>query len=244
MSETTIATPNLTALEGILFDIGDTLLQISYDLEAGIRRLMELVDQTKTIGYPEARRIGDELGKSSEIVRLGANFEVSFEAFHRNIFDRFGWTSGLDWKKLDLEFFKASHSFKLEAGVIEALDLLRARGIRMGAVSNSANTGSTLEWQCRTSGIMHYFDFLISSADYGFRKPHPEIFETAIARLGLPRERVWFIGDRPHLDILGAKGVGLTAVWYNADGETECTPEPDLTITSWGEFAALMCSVG
>jgi len=114
----------------------------------------------------------------------------------------------------------------------------------MGVVSNSSNHGETLEWLLRENGIGHYFDFLISSADYGFRKPHPEIFKTAIARLGIPREKVWFIGDKPEADIVGAKGVGLTAVWYNANCEPPCTPEPDLTITSWGELGEVLHSVG
>jgi len=188
------------------------------------------------IPYDDARRIGDSLGRSSERVRLGANYEVSFEAFHRNWCDRFGVTCDRPWPEVDLEYFKMSHRFRLEAGVVAMLERLRSSGVRMGIVSNSFHAGSSLQWMVEQGGIQDYFEFLISSADYGFRKPHPEIFETAIARLGLPREDVWFVGDRLELDVLGAKGVGLTAVWYNADGEAPGDVAPDVVISSLDEF--------
>jgi HAD superfamily hydrolase (TIGR01662 family) len=216
------------------------LLQLDHDLRAGIQRFLELIHPVENVNYDAARRIGDAMGRASEAVRLNANYEVSFEAFHRNWCDRFGVTCGLSWREMDLEYFKASHHFRPEEGVVEMLEHLRASGVKMGVVSNSFHCGASLEWQVRESGMLDFFEFVISSADYGFRKPHPELFETAIARLGVVREKVWFIGDKPEADIVGAKSVGLTAVWYNADNEPPCTPEPDLTVKSWDEFRQLI----
>ncbi len=216
------------------------LQTVKFELEPGVRRLLSLTDQAKTIDYDEVRRIGDALGKSSEQIRLEYNYEVTFEVFHRNLYDRLGLTCSLSWIDLEKEFFTHSLVVKCFDGLVDALSLLHASGVKMGVVSNSSNHGETLEWLLHENGIDHYFDFLISSADYGFRKPHPEIFETAIARLGLPREKVWFIGDKPDADIIGAQGVGLTAVWYNGDNKPLCQPEPDLTVKIWAEFEQII----
>ncbi len=245
----------ITRPKGILFDLGDTLLQVKgFNLDGGIHRLRELTDQAElfnaakldetseamlrgtSYSYENSRRIGDDLGKASESIRFGANYEISFTAFHRNLFDRLGLTSKHSWEYLDLEFLKISHVFGLEQGVVEMLNSLKESDIRLGIVSNSFHGGKSLEWMLEQAGITNYFDFLISSADYGFRKPHPEIFETALTKLGVDRENVWFIGDKPEADVAGANSVGVTSVWYNADNAPPREPTPDLMVKSWQEF--------
>ncbi|MBO1075764.1 TIGR01459 family HAD-type hydrolase [Roseomonas marmotae] len=44
-------------------------------------------------------------------------------------------------------------------------------------------------------------------------KPDPKIYETVLATLAVPRERVVAIGDTPHTDLLGAQNAGIDAVW-------------------------------
>jgi HAD superfamily hydrolase (TIGR01459 family) len=44
-------------------------------------------------------------------------------------------------------------------------------------------------------------------------KPDPMVYQTVLATLGVPRERVVAIGDTPHTDLLGAKNAGIDAVW-------------------------------
>lgn len=44
------------------------------------------------------------------------------------------------------------------------------------------------------------FEFIITSSNYIFRKPHRRIFELALEKAGLPAEDVWYIGtiDLPY----------------------------------------------
>lgn len=222
---------------GLLVDLGDTLLKTtSYDLNAGITRLFSLCDQADAISMDALRTDGNALGKACEAIRSGIDYEVNFEAFHRNLFDRYGITSGYSWQELDLEFLKVSHRFVLEEGLVESLSELHRMKIPMAIVSNSFHCRKSLEWLLVEAGIEKHFRFLISSADYGFRKPHIEIFNTAIAKMGLPKEGLWFVGDKPEFDVRGALNAGLTAVWYNADVEPPSNPSPDLTVSSWNEL--------
>jgi len=245
----------LSRPKGVLFDLGDTLLEVKdFNLEGGIRRLLSLTDQAELFelsdiksisdvlyngiaySFENSRRHGDLLGKASERIRLDANYEVNFTSFHRNLFDRIGLTSQFDWELLDLEFLKISHIFDKEDYVLEMLTKLTQMDIKLGIVSNSFHGGKSLSWMLEKAELRHFFAFVLSSADYGFRKPHPELFETAIARFGLPREHVWFVGDKLEADVVGANGVGLKSVWYNTDNKPSTEITPNLVVGSWAEF--------
>lgn len=59
----------------------------------------------------------------------------------------------------------------------------------------------------------------ILSSEVGYRKPHPEFYRVACARLGLPPGRVLCVGDDPENDLHGPRRAGLPAVLIDRDGE-------------------------
>ena len=63
-------------------------------------------------------------------------------------------------------------------------------------------------------GITPYLKAVIVSADIGFIKPHPRLFDAALAALGNPPpETVIHIGDDWDADILGAGSMGIKTVY-------------------------------
>ncbi len=50
-------------------------------------------------------------------------------------------------------------------------------------------------------------------------KPHPRIFETALAALGVPAARALHVGDRKLDDVEGAEAVGMRALRFGPQGE-------------------------
>ena len=74
-----------------------------------------------------------------------------------------------------------------------------------------------LRWELARHGLDRAFSLLLSSADYGLRKPHPSLFRTAVASLKLAPGEVWFVGDNFARDVIGAVGAGLRPVWYNPE---------------------------
>ncbi len=72
---------------------------------------------------------------------------------------------------------------------------------------------------------------LIISSEVGFRKPHPAFYQTACASLGLPPDRVLFVGDDPENDVAGPRRAGLRAVRLDRsrDLKTGANVFPDLT---------------
>jgi putative hydrolase of the HAD superfamily len=53
---------------------------------------------------------------------------------------------------------------------------------------------------------------VVDSTLVGMAKPDPRIFEPMLAALGLPSERVLYVGDTVHADVRGATAAGLPVV--------------------------------
>ncbi len=88
----------------------------------------------------------------------------------------------------------------------------------------------------------HYFDCQVYSANAGFRKPHPKIFQQAARKLGLTPVECLFVGDSHERDVIGARAAGMKTCWYNPDG-LRLTPgahKPDYDIGALRAVARLV----
>jgi putative hydrolase of the HAD superfamily len=81
-------------------------------------------------------------------------------------------------------------------------------------------------------GLARWFDAVVTSAEVGYEKPHPRLFEAA--RAVTPRGSIWMIGDNPIADFAGARSVGINAVLVRTDHEV--SPRAD---DLWGLAAIL-----
>jgi putative hydrolase of the HAD superfamily len=141
--------------------------------------------------------------------------------------------------------FRADSQARLQANA-PLLRRLAAR-YRLGIVSNFYGNLATV---CEDVGLRPYFTTLVDSAVVGFRKPQPEIFHQALARLGLEAAAAVFVGDSLGRDMAGACRVGMPHVWLtpapapgSADegvpGGGPCCPEDDV-IHSLAELDELL----
>jgi HAD superfamily hydrolase (TIGR01509 family) len=90
---------------------------------------------------------------------------------------------------------------------------LRARGIRVGVLSNTVWTRDYHEEVFRRDGVLDLIDAGVYTSELPWTKPHPEAFRAAMVAVGVSDpSRVVFVGDRPYDDIHGAKEVGMRAV--------------------------------
>ena len=86
-----------------------------------------------------------------------------------------------------------------------ALSNLKALGYKMAACSNSIR--KTMDVLFERAAIGDYFDFYISNEDVNKAKPHPEMYVTAINRLGLKPEECLILEDNEN-GIKAAKDSG------------------------------------
>ncbi len=117
-----------------------------------------------------------------------------------------------------------------------------ARGHRMALLTNGAPDVQR-EKLSRTP-FAPYFSAVVISAEVGFGKPDPRLFQVALQRLDVsPREAV-MVGDSLARDVAGAKAAGMCAVhldrglWANEAG-----PRPDARISALRDLPAALAAL-
>jgi putative hydrolase of the HAD superfamily len=96
---------------------------------------------------------------------------------------------------------------------LQVLDTLRARGWRLGLVSN-ATSETAQAW--RGSALEHRFDVAVFSCDLGVAKPDRIIYLAAAQGLGVPPEQCVYVGDGADGELAGAAALGMT-VWRTTE---------------------------
>lgn len=99
--------------------------------------------------------------------------------------------------------------------VIEMLDRLKKRGLKLGLISN-CTAEEVLGFE--SSPLASRFDAVIFSYEAGLSKPQQEIYRLACERLSVAPEESIFIGDGGSDELNGAQIAGLRpyhAVWFN-----------------------------
>lgn len=86
---------------------------------------------------------------------------------------------------------------------------LKEQGYFMGVISNSIGT---VDDQLQHVGMRGYFQAVFDSAIVGVEKPHPEIFQMALASAQVTANEAVFVGDTNATDMGGAQLAGMRGV--------------------------------
>jgi putative hydrolase of the HAD superfamily len=106
-----------------------------------------------------------------------------------------------------------AHHFDLFDDVLPTLDDLRARGLAIGLLSNTARDLAVF--------VEHHsldVDAVLTSRVHGKTKPHQSIFLRMLELLDVPAAEAAMVGDSVEDDVEGAQAVGMQAVLLDRDG--------------------------
>ena len=126
----------------------------------------------------------------------------------------------------------------------ETLEQLRKRGYRLGIVTNGYF--ATQQRKIDLHAIGELVDSIVVSAEAGAHKPHPKVFERALASLGVEASESLFVGDMPENDIRGAMDVGMQSALVEVNGthdafrDGQTCPEPTYRITHPSELLDIL----
>jgi putative hydrolase of the HAD superfamily len=119
-------------------------------------------------------------------------------------------------RHLDSEFADAALWVEPVPGSLEGLRALAETGVRLGIVSNADGMMgprlAELELCQVGPGIGVQVECVIDSGNVGVMKPDPRIFEVAIDVLGLEADQIWYVGDMPAIDVVGARRAGIRPI--------------------------------
>ncbi|HEX5967791.1 MAG TPA: HAD family hydrolase [Intrasporangium sp.] len=92
-------------------------------------------------------------------------------------------------------------------------ETLRAKGIRIGVLSNTIWDRDYHRGIFERDGVLHLIDADVYSSEVPWVKPQAEIFAHAAEALGVPVEECAYVGDRSFEDVHGPQQVGMRAIW-------------------------------
>ena len=126
---------------------------------------------------------------------------------------------GVPEDRLDIDAVVDAYNWQPPVGeraypdAFEVLPQLRAHGVELGIVTNSAHPMPLRDRELHAVGLLDLFPTCrVSAVDVGYLKPHRTIFDRALEWLGVRPEEAVFVGDDLRADVGGAQVVGMHAV--------------------------------
>ncbi|MBR1778435.1 MAG: HAD family hydrolase [Alphaproteobacteria bacterium] len=236
-------------IRGLIFDINGTLTDILTDEEQNdLYRVVSnfLLYQGISLSAAEVRQLYFDINK-----RQRYDSQEEFPEF--NAVDLFAelieqgasdYTARLSKKKLKLlpeitaELFRAASllQLKLYPNVKKTLKKLRKK-YRLAAVSDGQALWAKAE--LNAVGLAGFFDPLLISSDYGYRKPDSRLFKKALKKMNLSADEVIFIGNDLYRDIYGANELEIKSIFFksNQGDHTYTSARPDRTISRFEDLA-------
>lgn len=138
------------------------------------------------------------------------------------------------------DFYRTHHlsMAHLHAGMAEALDVLKERGILMAVFTGKGRR--TAEITLEVLGLASYFDMIVTGNDVTRYKPHGEGICRIIERLGVPPSETVMVGDSM-ADVHASReaGVVMAAVLWDAyDRERVLAAGTDLVFADGAAFVS------
>ena len=228
-------------IKAVFFDVGSTLLYpnpdidgVFYEVARGRGHSVSLEDAHAKL--PEVNRFYEE-----EYLKDG-DFWCSREGAVEMYLEMYRYLSRLMGLEEDEEpiaqevysrYLKPRY-WRIIDDVLPCLKELKGMRLRLGVVSNwSSNLPDLL----RGLSLLPYFEEVVASAEVGYRKPSPVIFELMLERMGVAPFEAVHVGDKPDADGVGAQAAGITPVIIDRQGGQ---PAGFICIRSLSELAGVV----
>ncbi len=194
-------------INAVIFDLDGTLIMSRHDYREMARRVEAiLVDE----GAPEDEL--DEPRKVWQIIRGGlevlGELGMPFERV-KQILQRINEAlNSVELLSLD--------SVEPVPGAQEALNLIKARGVRIGIATRAGRPYA--ERSLESAGLSRYVDALLARDEVEHPKPDPRHLLQLVGSLGASRESTIYVGDTT-TDLMTARAAGIEFVAFVGDGD-------------------------
>ncbi len=202
-------------LDVVFFDLGGTLIDVSVPRERVwadvLSRHGEDVD---TSVLAESIRAADRDLDESFAGIQGTDEGPFWLEYNSNVLRRLG----LDMRAEDVltelsesfdELVMDEKNWKDYSDTRPLLEDLSRRDMEVGLISNATDLARKVLTRL---DLERYFDPIVISSEIGHRKPSREIFRSALEEADAVPSRSLYIGDKPAVDILGARRAGMNAI--------------------------------
>ncbi|MBK5491997.1 HAD family hydrolase [Bacillus sp. TH13] len=190
-------------VKAVIFDLDGTLLDRDSSLKLFIKdQYTRYINELKHV--PEEQYV-------NRFIELDNKGYVWKDKVYEQLLQEHSITS-LTWEQLLEDYINNfQHNCIPFSNMEYVLQELKSGGILLGMITNGFTEFQLLN--IRALGIDKYMDIILVSEQEGIKKPQAEIFLRALARLGVSPEESVYVGDHPNNDVIGARDVGMNAIW-------------------------------
>lgn len=186
-------------IQGVIFDLDDTLYSEKQYVKSGFRAVAEL------------------LGKKDAETELWNCFLSGQPAIDTYLQQE----NLLDKKNECLKVYRDHKpNITLYSGVIELINELLAKGIKVGIITDGRVQGQ--KNKIAALGLDKVIEDIIITDELGgeqFRKPNDIAFRIMQCRWRVPFEQMMYVGDNINKDFQAPRQLGMQSVWFkNPDG--------------------------
>jgi FMN phosphatase YigB (HAD superfamily) len=227
------------SLRAVFFDMGDTLIQAKGVADAWRPAVLEAIERdfgTRWWAEPlydaDIRRPPEDEPHRQETNRWLAEWlRAKGEVLTVDEIER-----------LRVDFARPLPlAYALTPGAAEALRWCKERQLAVVVVTNTISRGDDeVRNDFARFDLGDAVDHVITSYSTGWEKPHPAIFERALACASVTAAETCMVGDRLDLDVIGPQRLGIRAVLMCADDGQHGTAAPDAKIGSLLELPAVL----
>lgn len=210
-------------IRAISFDVGETLLRPDPTFGAVVGRCCDTGGVRLSEGA-SGRLEAMADAHFADLRRQGVAYSVGEETSRRTwtaLYRQFLRSEGVSGDVVEVlaaqiyQAFLQPASYRLFDDALPTIEACRARGLRVGIVSNWESWLPTL---LTHAGLDHLLDFQVISGEVGCEKPEPRIFAAAVAGAGVAAPEMLHVGDSLTSDVAGATAAGLQAVLLDRTG--------------------------
>ena len=215
----------------VVFDLDGTLADTSGDLIAAANHCFAQMGHDDLLHPKADAAIGMRGGRAMLICgleRLGKLDEAVVDAYYPILLEAYR-------DKIDV------HT-KLFPGAMQAVERLRANGIKVGICTNKPIT--LAELLLERLGVREAFAALVGAGSLAVRKPDPEAFFETVRQLGGCIDRAVMVGDTiTDHKTARAAGVPSIVVDFGMTDSALLRMEPDAILTSFDKFEVCLQKV-
>ena len=225
------------AVRAVFFDVDFTLIHPGPMFQgAGYRDFCARYGITTDPG-----RFADAVAAASPLLdSTGGIYDPQvFIDYTRQIIERMGGAGpAIDQASRDIyEAWGACQHFSLYEDVPDVVRELHGRGLTIGLISNTQRCLASFQSHFALDGL---FAVTVSSAEHGYMKPHPSIFQAALARARTSVHESVMVGDSLGHDIEGARRIGMRAILVSRTGIPDTCPPDVPVITSLRQLPGII----
>lgn len=233
-------------LEAVIFDWGGTLtpwhaIDLGQQWRVFAREVHGVPIDSEEVSQADLER-AKELGERIHAVEQAAwkrGTEDHRSAHLDDILAEAGVTPDVDRHHVALAAYRRfwePHTYT-DPLVRPLFEGLRARGLRVGVLSNTIWSGTYHREIFERDGVLDLIDGDVYSSELHVVKPHAEAFEAACAAVGVTPTSAAYVGDRLFEDVLGSQEIGMRAIWMPhsdipADQQVTVDVTPDAVVES------------